>query len=173
MNDDPLPRNGLNRFCTCCAKALGWAGSLIILLLAVTVCIQVFFRYILNDPQAWSELLVQFTFIWLTLLGAAMATRSKENLTVTFIYARFTGVAKNVLQIALDLVVIVVSCLWLWSSVLQIGYTWGTIEAGINIRLGVVYLVFPIAFALIILFSVEDIMNQFRSARQNRGGASA
>ncbi|MDR1744456.1 MAG: TRAP transporter small permease [Planctomycetota bacterium] len=173
MNDNSLQENGFNRLCARCSRALGWIGGGIILLLTVTICIQVFYRYILNDPQAWSEMLAQFAFIWLTLLGAAMAVRTNDNLTVTFIYNRFTGIAGNVLQIALDAVVILVSFFWLWSSVLQIRSTWSTIEAGINIRLGAVYLVFPAAFALIMLFSVEDIMNQFRRAKQNRGGPRA
>lgn len=173
MNDDAMPHNGFNRFCALCSKALGWIGGGIIILLTVTICIQVFFRYILNDPQAWSELLAQFAFIWLTLLGAAMATRTGDNLTVTFIYNRFTGAARRVLQIVMDVTVIVVSAFWLWSSLLQIRSTWGTVEAGINIRLGVVYLVFPVAFALVMLFSLEDIMNQFRLLRKGKGGTSA
>lgn len=170
MSQYDLPQNGLNQFCAGTSKVLGWAGSFIILVMVVVVGIQVFCRYILNSPQVWSELLVQFTFIWLTLLGAAMATRSKENLAVTFIYGRFTGVAGSMLQVVLDLIIIAVSCLWLRSSVLQIRSTWDTIEAGINIRLGSVYLVFPLAFALIVLFSIEDIINQFRLVKQNRGG---
>ncbi len=173
MNDDALTPNAFNRFCARCSGVLGWIGGIIIVVLTVTICIQVFYRYILNDPQAWSELLAQFSFIWLTLLGAAMATRSGDNLTVTFLYGRFTGLAGNVLRILLDATVILVSYFWLWSSVLQIRSTWNTIEAGINIRLGMVYLVFPVAFALIALFSVEDMMNQFRLAKgRKKGGAS-
>ena len=171
MSADGGPRlSPLNRACAICAAALAYIGASLIMLLAVTVGIQVFYRYLLNDPQAWTEQLAQFSFIWLTLLGCALATRHKENLAVTFLYNRFTGTGRLIMQILLDLAMIMVSFFWMWSSILQIRYTWDTIEAGINIRLGIVYLVFPVTFALIMLFAAEDVVDQIRSARIARGG---
>ncbi|MDR1828338.1 MAG: TRAP transporter small permease [Methylobacteriaceae bacterium] len=139
-------------------------------LLTVTVGIQVFARYVMNSPLSWGEQLAQFSFIWMTLLGAALATRTNDNLAVTALYERFTGKRKHALQILIDLTVIVVAILWAYSGILQIMYTWDLFEAGINIRLGIVYLVFPVAFALTMLFAAEDIIKNVAMLRGKQEG---
>ncbi len=59
-------RDGLNR---------AVEGSLVVLglTMAIIVCTQVFFRYVLNDSLFWSEELARFLLVWLTFLGATSA----------------------------------------------------------------------------------------------------
>ncbi|SLN64641.1 TRAP transporter small permease [Roseisalinus antarcticus] len=41
---------------------------------AAVICLQVFYRYVLNDSLVWSEELVRYGLLWGVMLGAALAS---------------------------------------------------------------------------------------------------
>ncbi len=57
------------------ARAETWAAAGLVLLITFTVLAQIVMRYVLARPNPWTEELSRFAFIWLSALGAAMATR--------------------------------------------------------------------------------------------------
>ena len=46
------------------------------------ICVQVFFRYVLNSSLVWSEELVQFILLWTVMLGSAIATDRGAHITL-------------------------------------------------------------------------------------------
>jgi len=46
--------------------------------------LQVFYRYILNNPLAWTEELARITLVWLVFWGSAIAVRRKKHLSISF-----------------------------------------------------------------------------------------
>lgn len=52
-----------------------WAASLLLLTLTTTVFLQVLTRYVLAYPWEWPEEFARILFVWLALLGAALALR--------------------------------------------------------------------------------------------------
>lgn len=46
--------------------------------------LQVFFRYVLNSPLAWTEELARITLVWLVFWGSAIAVRRKKHLSISF-----------------------------------------------------------------------------------------
>ena len=80
----------------------------------VTVCLQVFFRYVLEQPLSWSEELARYAFVWLSFLGAAMALGKRLHFGVDYFVnklpSRFSAgleVGTNLLILIFVLVVIV------------------------------------------------------------------
>jgi TRAP-type C4-dicarboxylate transport system permease small subunit len=57
------------------ARAETWVAAGLVLLITFTVLAQIVMRYVLARPNPWTEELSRFAFIWLSALGAAMATR--------------------------------------------------------------------------------------------------
>lgn len=54
-------------------------------LLVVIVFFQVFFRYALNNPLAWSEELARFTFVWLVFISSAVVVRDDSHMSMDFV----------------------------------------------------------------------------------------
>ncbi|MBA7511402.1 hypothetical protein ES705_03395 [subsurface metagenome] len=50
--------------------------------------LQVFFRYVLNNPLAWTEELARITLVWLVFWGSAIAVRRKKHLSISFLVNR-------------------------------------------------------------------------------------
>lgn len=54
----------------------------------VVMILQVAFRYVLNSPLTWTEELARILFIWACYLGAPVATRRGNHVTILFVLDR-------------------------------------------------------------------------------------
>ena len=57
----------------------------IVVLQSVLLMASVFFRYILNSPIIWGDEIVRYSLIWMTFIGAALATKEKQHIQVDVI----------------------------------------------------------------------------------------
>ena len=76
-------------------KILSIACAILLSFMTILVLIQVFSRYVLNSPVAFTEELVRYSLIWTGFIGAAYAfsTRVRD---------KFTGKAHTALLVAID-----------------------------------------------------------------------
>jgi TRAP-type C4-dicarboxylate transport system permease small subunit len=130
-------------------------------LLVFTVSWQVFTRFILRDPSSFTEELARFLLIWIGLLGAAYALRTKAHLGIDILLQRSVGTQKKVVE------VVVYGFIILFAFFIMIigGYrlVYITLElnqlsAAMGIKMGYIYLVLPISGALMIYYSIIFIM---------------
>ena len=63
--------NRLKKILTSILNILAGASFLAMVILT---CWQVFTRYVLKNPSAWSEELVSYLFAWASLLGSVLVT---------------------------------------------------------------------------------------------------
>ena len=68
--------------------------------------IQVFFRYVLNDPIGWSEEVIITTWLWVVLWGAAFVLRESEEIRFDILYSNISETARRVLNIITGIVLI-------------------------------------------------------------------
>ena len=65
----------------------------------------VFFRYVLNNPIAWSFELQRFLFIWTLLLGGCFARRENAHVSFDILYNRFSPTGKAISRIISNLII--------------------------------------------------------------------
>lgn len=70
-------------------KILSIACAVLLTFMTVLVLIQVFSRYILNSPVAFTEELVRYSLIWTGFIGAAYAFSTREHMSLTLIRDKF------------------------------------------------------------------------------------
>jgi TRAP-type transport system small permease protein len=70
---------------------LEWGVAILLILLVLVVFSQVLLRYLTYQPLAWTEELARYLFIWLSLLGAAVAVRRGQHFAVDTLQSRFRG----------------------------------------------------------------------------------
>ena len=83
-------------------KILSIACAVLLTFMTVLVLIQVFSRYILNSPVAFTEELVRYSLIWTGFIGAAYAFSTREHMSLTLVRDKFTGKAHTALLVAID-----------------------------------------------------------------------
>ena len=137
---------------------------LVILLLAMvtTVSWQVFSRYILNDPSSVTEELARFLLMWISLLGACYAYRTRMHLGLDLMVNKLPG-KYQIRASQFALVVTMVFSI----SVMIIGglnLSWIAWElkqqsAALNISMAWVYSVMPLSGGLITFYAMYFLLN--------------
>lgn len=132
---------------------VGLFGALVLL-----VTWQVFTRFILNNPSAFSEELAKYCFVWLVLFGAAFVFGENGHMRIEFIQDLLPTKFKMAVQIFIELSIIVFSSLVLLSGGLTITkLAWTQMSAAIQIPVGYLYSVMPICGAIVIFYCIYNI----------------
>ena len=136
------------------ASAVRWMIILLMAAMTGVVFIQVIFRYLLDYSLSWSEELSRFAFIWLCFLGTAYLVLGNRHLRVTIvedIVPRGVRVALRVLQY---LAALFCTAIFLDGGVDIAGNEWRQLSPALQLPMGYVYLIIPIAAALMALWIV-------------------
>src|SRR2546430_16378007 len=72
-----------------------------------TFILQIFFRYVLNNPVGWSEEVIITTWLWSVLWGAAFVLRESEEIRFDIIYSNIGEGVRRVFTAVSGLVVLV------------------------------------------------------------------
>ena len=87
-------------------KFLSIACAVLLSFMTILVLIQVFSRYVLNSPVAFTEELVRYSLIWTGFIGAAYAFSTREHMSLTLVRDKFTGKAHTALWLAIFVITI-------------------------------------------------------------------
>ena len=80
-----------------------------VLLSAMTLLVlyQVFTRYVLNSPAAFTEEIVKYLLIWTGFIGAAYAFSTRQHMALVLVRDRLSPNRKKVLMTAIDVLILV------------------------------------------------------------------
>jgi TRAP-type C4-dicarboxylate transport system permease small subunit len=86
--------------------ALYLASAVLMLLLAVLVFYSVIMRYVFSRPPIWAENVPLTLFIWMTFIGAAVATKRGLNLKVTYFVDKLPVRARSAIEVVMHALVL-------------------------------------------------------------------
>ncbi|MDR0379366.1 MAG: TRAP transporter small permease [Candidatus Accumulibacter sp.] len=145
--------------------------ALVLLFFALFACviIQVFTRYVLNDPAIFTEEASRFAIIWLSLLGTAYACGRLEHMAYTMFPDRLKGarllthmrsVAVMVLLFGLTVM------LYGGGMLVRRAFNFEQLSATLALPMGYVYLCIPISGALVVYYETLILLepDRFKAA---------
>jgi len=141
-------------------------------LLVVDVVWGVFTRYALGEQTKWTEELARFLLVWVSLLGGALAFRTKAHLGVDYFVNQLHPDARRLTAVVAHLVV-----LFFAGAVLLLGGASVVSEAlaleqttpALGWKMGYVYLALPISGFFVVLYTVDNLMETLRGRPAGRG----
>lgn len=147
-----------------------YAATGLFALTIVLTTVQVFIRW-LDLPTFgflhWTEPLARFVLIIATYLGAAVATRNHEHISIQFLLERVTdwrASVGEVLSVLVDLVVIGFLLVALRGTVVTTINDWNTSIGGIgSVTSGHLYLGISIGIALMVVYAAVDLVASGRT----------
>lgn len=63
-------------------RGVNWVLAVLMAVMVVVITLQVWYRFILNDPLDWSEELGRYIFVWISFLGSAAGVRYQVHLGI-------------------------------------------------------------------------------------------
>lgn len=148
-------------------RAILWLSGAGLFLMTLAVTWQVFGRFVLNDSPTWTEPTSLMLMLWFILLAAAVGVRQHFHLSLDL----FRQIMPEGVRMAMDAVCSVAVGIFgagmLYYSRELIAGTWDVVIPGLGLPVGMSYLPIALSGALIVLFSVEQLLQLAVAARDN------
>ncbi|HZK67066.1 MAG TPA: TRAP transporter small permease [Chloroflexota bacterium] len=146
-------------------RVVGGLTSIMLAITTVIIFLQVLFRYILSQPLHWTEETARFLFVWVALLGAAVAFKDRSHFTITMLTDTFPPRARLAMQ-----VIVALGTTWLLGILIREGlFVAGLnhiqVSPAIGIPMSVPYMAIPVGAGLGILFLWMDLFIHWRNPR--------
>lgn len=134
--------------------------------LTIAVFAQVVARYLFNQPPSWTEELARFCQVWIILLTSSICIRKGSHLAVDYVGpALGHGARRAVAAFLGSLIAIYAAVVVIWGvRLLMIGSL--QTSPAMQLNMGIVYLVFPIAGGLML---VESLLATFTRLQEPEG----
>lgn len=128
------------------------AFIVVALLVAMTAITSagVFWRYIMNDALSWAEELGCYMLVWVSFLGAALATYRGTHIAIDVVYDRLPRWAQRILDILVNGAIVVFMGAILLSSLKILPVVHTRISPTLFISMDIPYLVLPVSAGIII-----------------------
>ena len=134
--------------------------------LTIAVFVQVVARYVFNQPPTWTEELARFCQVWIVLLASSICLRKGSHLSVDYLGPALPRRVRRALALITGCLIAIYSAvLVIWGvRLLMIGLA--QTSPAMQLNMGWVYLIFPVAGGLMLL---ESILATLQRARGGEG----
>lgn len=140
-------------------QILGGVNVFLFGFMVVVGSYQILVRYLFNKPSTVSEELLTYSFTWMALLAAAYVFGKREHMRMGFLADRLTPGKRQALDIVIEGIIFLFASIVLVYGGLQITLLTMTQKtASLGIPMGYVYMVVPICGALILVYSVLNLL---------------
>lgn len=137
--------------------------------MVVVILLQVIFRYAVNVSLAWTEEVGRYLFVWVCLLGSALAYRlAAHSGYETFVMGLSPKAANRVMGFV-DFAVGVFSLVMVIASKELIEAGMGQFTPATEFPIGYVYIAFPIAGLITLLFVADSLRVRARGVPEPAG----
>ena len=150
--------NALIRTCDVVESAVKILMAILIATMVVLIGSQVGFRYVLNEPLAWTEEVARHLMVWSALLGAAVAYRRKGHLGMDVLVMLLSERWRRLVEIILQVLSIGFFGVLVVHGIPLVERTMRQFSSAIRIPMGYIYASIPVGSALILLFAMERMV---------------
>ena len=137
-------------------------GSGVLVMMVFVTCWQVFTRYVLNSPSGFSEELLRYSLIWLTMIGGAYAYGQKKHLAITFVVNKASEKTQKLIGTIVDIMVLCFAGIVLIrGGSLTFTTAVGQVSAALRMPMQFLYLSLIVCGILIFFYAACNIHERF------------
>ncbi len=129
---------------------------------SVVVFAQVLFRYVLEQPLSWAEEGSRFLFIWVALLGAALAVRNRSHFAIGVIVGHCPKPIQEAVRVLIALLGTYIFGLMVTEGWTLVLLNQNQESPAMGLTMSIPYAVIPISGLLMICFTWSDLILHWR-----------
>ncbi|HSB05031.1 MAG TPA: TRAP transporter small permease [Thermodesulfobacteriota bacterium] len=155
-------------------KYLKFSIFCLMLLLVFWVSLQVFTRYVLNNPTSWSEEAANFTQVFLVFLGGTLAIFQKRTLRITFFVDRLPPRVVAAIELLMKTLILLFLVTMIWYSFFAISRLHNQITPGLRLPKSILFVSVPLGGILMLIATLREIRESYSkwvsAAKVNKAG---
>lgn len=132
----------------------------------IVIVLQVLFRFIFHISLAWVSELAGVSLVWITFLGASLATLDESNINFNGLIDKATGLGKFLLKL-------LVNCLILFMIYIMIRYGYKSMRIGLNTKMVALPTTMAVCVSVIpisgVFMGLAVLLNIYKDYRTYRG----
>ena len=139
-----------------------WASMVLVVALAVVVFLQVFNRFVLKAPLAWSEDLAMLLFQWVVFLGAAIGVRRLRHFGIDLVVKKLPARMHRTIALMVPFIVGIVALTMITEGLHLLTFNRARIYATMDLSYLWAYLPIPVSGCLMILYLVLQEIQRWK-----------
>jgi len=121
------------------------------LIMVVAVFLQVFFRYVINNPLNWSEELSRYVFVWVSMIGASIGMKKKAHFGLDALYRLFPEKQRRALEIFIYSLISIFLLVLVYFGILLSKEIYLQKAPGLEISMAIPYSAIPVGSLLMLV----------------------
>lgn len=141
-------------------------------LIVVSTTIQVFTRFVLGAALVGTEEVARYSFVWASMLGAAICVSRSSHSAVSFIPDMLKGKVKDIHSIIVQILIMILAIIFIVQGYNMILVTLKQLSPTLKIPMWLVYLSIPLGGVAMVIASICNILNIIMkdNSRESEGG---
>jgi TRAP-type transport system small permease protein len=146
------------------------ACAMAVVALTVTVSLQVFNRFVLKTPLAWSEDLAMLLFQWVVFLGAALGVKRTRHFGIELVVRKFPERMRHWVELVIPVVMAIVALVMIVQGWTILGFNRNRTFPTMDLTYTWAFLSIPLAGVLILIYLVQLEIRRWRGGSHEEGG---
>ena len=138
-------------------------AALLFIAMFAAFLLQIFTRYVLNDPVTWTQEFVLIVYIWIVFWCAAFLLHEREHITFDMVYVSLPPGPRRLLAIVLTVLIAVAFASALPGTIDYISFMKIEKSPVMGIRFDFLYAIFAVFVAAVVVTSSLRLWKLFRS----------
>jgi TRAP-type C4-dicarboxylate transport system permease small subunit len=154
-------------------KTIEWICVILLSLMTILVTYQVIVRYLFNNPNAYTEIISKYMFVWLIMYGSAYVFGLREHMNIAFVREKMPAKLRIIIEIISEIIILLFTVgVLVYGGFKQMANQMVQLDATLQIPMGVIYSAVPISSCFIIFYFILNERNLFKEFKKTsvKGG---
>ena len=146
------------------------ACAVAVVALTITVSLQVFNRFVLKTPLAWSEDLAMLLFQWVVFLGAALGVKRLRHFGIELVVRKFPERMRHLVELLTPAAMAIVALVMIFQGWTILTFNRNRTYPTMDLTYTWAFLPIPLAGVLILVYLVQLEIRRWRGGSHGEGG---
>lgn len=135
-------------------RTLGISCAAILASMAAVILLQIFMRYVIENPLVWGDEVIRILMVWITFLGATLAYRTKSHIAINSLenseFVRSRPNFGKVLSLGIEFFILIGSLALLIGGIVILSQTASHTTPALEIPIGVFFAPAPLCGGVVL-----------------------
>ncbi len=149
-------------------RVVNWFLALLMAGMVVVIAMQVWYRFVFNDPLSWSEEVGRYLFVWISFMGAAAGVRYQVHLGIDLMDKLLSPAAYRIVVIVVNLIIQVFLLVVIYWGFKILGVIQFQESPSMNISMRYPYMAIPVGGLFMLINSLRVMAAAFQHRTLDR-----